>query len=105
VPTKWTLSEHGVPITVTQPGDPAYALLLDDYRSTTTAEHDPRCFICEDPEFAQMGLPLCRPCPRCQTSGRPGHVPADDCECTVCGYVEEAEDPVRDHNGERGELR
>jgi len=102
---KWTLSEHGIPITVTQPDDLAYRLLQDDFTSSTTAEHDDRCYICEDPEFAQMGLPLCRPCPRCQAGGRQGHVPADDCECTICGYVQEGpwdEDPVRDHNHERG---
>lgn len=101
----WKLSEHGVPITVTQPHDPAYALLQDDYRSTTQAEHDPTCYICEDPEFAQMGLPLCRTCPRCQAGGRAGHIPADDIECTVCGYIQDGpwcEDPVRDHNHERG---
>jgi len=93
VSPRWKLSEHGVPITVTQPDDPARALLDDDVTSTSSAEHDPRCFICEDPEFAAMGLPLCRPCPDCQRRGRQGHVPADDSECTVCGYTEtEAED-------------
>ncbi len=38
------------------------------------------CYICRDPDFAAMGMPLCRPCTFCQ-----GHVPADDCVCTDCG--------------------
>lgn len=89
----------------TRPSDPAYALLLDGYTSSTTAEYDDDCYICRDPEFAQMGLPLCTPCPRCQAGGRQGHMPADDPECTICGYEYYgpwSEDPVRDHNHERG---
>jgi hypothetical protein len=34
------------------------------------------CYICTDPEFALMGLPVCKPCDECG-----GHVPADDIEC------------------------
>lgn len=99
---KWTISEHGIPITVTQSNDPAFALLQDDFTTSTSAEHDNSCYICEDPEFAQMGLPLCRPCARCRAGGRQGHVPADDSVCTICGYEELGEDPVRDYNHERG---
>jgi hypothetical protein len=34
------------------------------------------CYICVDPEFALMGLPVCYACLVCG-----GHVPADDVEC------------------------
>lgn len=81
--TRWRLSnESGIPITVTQPDDPAYKLLQDDYTSTPVV-HKTGCYICEDPEFAQMGLPLCRKCSKCG-----GHIPADDCVCDDCGYDE-----------------
>jgi hypothetical protein len=91
--TKWTTSEHGVPITVTQPHDLAFKLLTDGY-TTTPKVHEDSCYICEDPEFAQMGLPLCRPCPKCTTDEKDpkGHVPADDTTCTTCGYDEMEED-------------
>jgi hypothetical protein len=68
------------------PGDPAYWMLQDGYTSKPKVYRD-SCYICRDPEFAQMGLPLCKPCPRCmgrETST--GHVPADDEECDDCGY-------------------
>lgn len=66
--------------TVTQPDDPAYTLLQDDF-TTTPIEglYRKSCYICNDPEYAQMGLPLCYPCPKCG-----GHVPADDSVCTDC---------------------
>lgn len=38
------------------------------------------CYICNDPEFSLMGLPLCNPCQLCG-----GHVPADDEDCDDCG--------------------
>jgi hypothetical protein len=84
VSVKWTTSaESGIPITVTQPDDPAHALLLDEYTSTPVV-HRTGCFICEDPEFAAMGLPLCRRCPLCG-----GHVAADDTLCDDCGFDEQ----------------
>jgi hypothetical protein len=55
--------------------DPAYWMLDDGFESTPTV-HNTQCYICNDPEFAQMGLPLCYPCYDCG-----GHVPADDCIC------------------------
>lgn len=61
--------------------DPAYWMLLDDFTSTPVVYHT-GCYICEDPEFAQMGLPLCYLCPSCKT----GHVPADDVVCDDCGH-------------------
>lgn len=61
------------------------ALFNDSYTSSTSAEHDPGCYICRDPDFARMGLPLCYPCSVCKETGRQGHVPADDTVCTICG--------------------
>lgn len=69
-----------------KPTDPAYFLLKDGHTSTPTVHRD-GCYICEDPEFAQMGLPLCSPCPKCTAGGvePKGHVPADDECCDDCG--------------------
>jgi hypothetical protein len=66
----------------TKMDDPAHALLTDSHTSTTSV-YRAGCYICEDPEFAQMGLPLCRPCPECG-----GHVAADDTVCDDCGEGE-----------------
>jgi hypothetical protein len=68
-----------------KPDDPAYFLLkqgLNDptKRSVATAPRREGCYICEDPEFSLMGLPLCRACPSCK-----GHVPADASTCDDCG--------------------
>lgn len=69
-----------------KPSDPAYHLLTDGFTSTPVV-HDPKCYICNDPEFAQMGLPLCKPCPDCLAKRQvDGHVPADDSVCSVCGF-------------------
>ena len=78
--------------------DPAYWMLKDGHTTTPTV-HDDDCYICNDPEFAQMGLPLCRPCPQCSVEHKAehpevdthvaGHIPADDEACSVCGYVEQ----------------
>jgi hypothetical protein len=77
---EYTTSEHGLTITVTQPEDPAYALLLDDRVTVPNKSiHRNDCYICEDPEFARMGLPLCHACYDCG-----GHVPADDIYCWDC---------------------
>lgn len=68
-----------------RPQDPAFWMLLDGHTSTPVVHRD-GCYICEDPEFAQMGLPLCRACPDCIRAGRGlGHVPADDDVCDECG--------------------
>ena len=65
--------------------DPAYWMLKDGHTTTPTV-HDDDCYICNDPEFAQMGLPLCMPCPECsKTEGKTGHIPADDNVCSDCG--------------------
>jgi hypothetical protein len=44
--------------------------------TTSTTVYNQSCYICRDPEFAQMGLPLCYPCPVCGA-----HTPADDVVC------------------------
>lgn len=70
-----------------KPSDPAYWMLKDGHTSTPTVHRD-GCMICDDVEFAQMGLPLCKPCPQCteKAGENAGHVPADDEECDDCGY-------------------
>lgn len=64
----------------TKPSDPAYILLGDSFPASTPTVYLEGCYICEDPEFAQMGLPLCYECRFCN-----GHVAADDCVCDECG--------------------
>lgn len=81
----WRRGEFGMPVTVTQPNDPARALLLDGHTSTTDAPASKKCYICNDPEFSRMGLPLCRKCPACG-----GHIAADDAVCDVCGLDDSA---------------
>lgn len=61
--------------------DPA-RWLLDDEKTSVKLVHRDGCYICEDPEFEQMGLPLCKPCFWC---GDKGHVPADNTICDDCG--------------------
>jgi hypothetical protein len=62
-----------------KPDDPAYWMLFDGVE-TTPVVYSKDCYICNDPEFAQMGLPLCRKCPYCG-----GHIAADDSVCDECG--------------------
>lgn len=81
--------------------------LYDDEITSSTEAYDHRCYICRDPDFARRGLPLCLPCPRCQARGQMGHIAADDCECSFCGYIWDgphSEDPIRTYAGMRGEL-
>jgi len=60
--------------------DPAYWMLeegLSGKREVKVSEvYNKDCYICNDPEFALMGLPLCTACVVCGA-----HVPADDCVC------------------------
>jgi len=58
-----------------RPDDPAYWMLFDGVE-TTPMVYDNTCYICRDPEFAKMGLPLCYKCLFCGA-----HVPADDHLC------------------------
>lgn len=72
--------------------DPAYALLVDPnvFSTPDPDVYDEHCYICTDPEFAQMGMSLCRSCLICLREGRgAGHIPADDTECTACGAEDE----------------
>ncbi len=64
--------------------DPAFWMLKDEFTSTPTVYRS-GCYICEDPEYAEMGLPLCYPCPLCKI----GHVAADDVTCDDCGVSDE----------------
>ena len=66
-----------------KPGDPASWMLFDGVE-TTPVVYSPDCYICNDPEFAQMGLPLCRACPVCG-----GHIAADDSRCDDCGLCDQ----------------
>lgn len=76
----------------TQDTDPAAWMLHDGFTSTP-AVYRKGCYICEDPEFAQMGLPLCRKCPECVRQGRgDGHIAADESACSDCGYEDGPED-------------
>lgn len=71
---------------------PAERILYNDDYTSSTRVYDPNCYICRDPDFARMGLPLCRECPRCREKSAGtelGHVAADDTSCTVCGYDEQ----------------
>lgn len=64
--------------------DPAYWMLEeglnDPSKRTSTTVYKEDCYICMDPEFSLMGLPLCYPCKKCG-----GHVAADDTICDNCG--------------------
>ena len=69
-----------------KPSDPAYWMLEEGLRDPTkrsksNVKRKRNCYICNDPEFALMGLPLCFACYVCG-----GHVAADDSECDDCGH-------------------
>lgn len=60
------------------------ALLFNDgYTSSPTGPYRSDCYICRGPDFAKMGLPLCRACSKCE-----GHVAVDDTVCSDCGWDE-----------------
>lgn len=101
-----TSDGSSIKITVTQQDDPAYWLLTDENTHHSVPNQSifrENCYICRDPEFAQMGLPLCKPCEACG-----GHVAADDTECWDCGEdaqelyykAREAECKVQGHTWE-----
>lgn len=81
--------------------DPAYWMLqrgIDEYEGrrpntgwvTEKTIHSDNCYICRDPEFALMGLPLCKPCPVLVDGVQCGaHLPADDCVCDEGHDVDE----------------
>lgn len=107
------------------PDDLAHFMLFDKHVSHPVV-FDRRCYICRDPEFAAMGMPLCTPCPWCVRekmelcpachgtrglpdgplceacrlqgySGTLGHIAADDTVCDECGYEHGPQD--YDENG------
>lgn len=59
----------------------AEQMLYDDGFISTPQVFCGGCYICRDPDFAQMGLPLCYPCEKCK-----GHVAADDTICDDCDH-------------------
>lgn len=69
--------------------DPAYWMLEEGRNKVESGEgiktssvYNHSCYICRDPEFALMGLPLCYPCIEKVDGVECGvHVPADDVEC------------------------
>jgi hypothetical protein len=68
------------------PSDPAFWMLFDG-PATVPVVHLDGCYICEDPEYAAMGMPLCYPCPNClRNAAGMGHIAADDTSCDECGY-------------------
>lgn len=64
---------------------PAYWMLeeglADPTKRSTTNVYSRGCYICDDPEFSLMGLPLCYACFVCGE-----HVAADNMECGACGH-------------------
>ena len=71
--------------------DPCYWMLEqglnDPSKRSKTTVYKEDCYICNDPEFSLMGLPLCYPCVKCL-----GHVPADDDTCSDCQACQRSED-------------
>lgn len=63
-----------------RPSDPAYWMLEDSFFSIPTI-YSAGCYICRDPEYAQMGMPLCYACKECGH-----HVAADDPICVGCRH-------------------
>lgn len=90
-----------VPLKIT---DPAYWMLEEGRAKVESGEGVKRskvyrstCYICKDPEFALMGLPLCYPCTAVVDGVECGaHTPADDIECdeghTAPEYMEAMEE-------------
>lgn len=81
-----------------EPDDPAYWMLEeglnDPEKRSTPVVYNAHCYICRDPEFALMGLPLCYKCAFCS-----GHVPADDTVCSDCGK-DNHPDAINEEGGE-----
>jgi hypothetical protein len=70
--------------------DPAYWMLFDGVESVPEKGiYRETCYICRDPDFARMGMPLCYACSKCG-----GHVAADDSVCDDCGYDQMNDAPI-----------
>lgn len=71
-----------------KPSDPAYWMLQqglkDPTKRTVSTVYNSACYICCDPEYALMGLPLCQPCPECGA-----HTAADDEVCDADHNIRE----------------
>lgn len=74
-------------------GDPAQALIASAGMTVPTIYRQ-GCYICMDPEFALMGMSLCRVCPDCG-----GHIPGDDVVCDDCHYDLTWPDVTREDEG------
>lgn len=68
---------------------PSEKVLYDDNYQSTPKVHRDGCYICEDPDYRRMGLPLCRRCINCSTKDKFGHIAADDTVCDDCGFDEQ----------------
>lgn len=81
------MSNHPTPRMGNRPNDPAFSLLKDDFQSHPKV-HREGCYICQDMEYARMGLPLCNPCCACtlEQKGVAGHIAADDSYCDDCNH-------------------
>lgn len=77
--------EHSTPRMHQRPHDPAYTFLTDDVQSIPKVHRD-GCYICQDMEFALMGLPLCNLCCDCNSRNTVGHIAADDNQCDDCEH-------------------
>lgn len=79
------MGAHPTPRMGNRPHDPAFVLLTDSFQ-TKPRVHRKGCYICEDMEYARMGLPLCSPCCVCTGLGKVGHIAADDGQCDDCRH-------------------
>lgn len=77
--------QHPTPRMGNRPQDPAFFMLTDDFQSKPRVLRA-GCYICQDMEYARMGLPLCSPCCECRETGQDGHIAADDGQCDDCGH-------------------
>lgn len=88
-----------------RPGDPCYWMLeeglADSSKRSTTTVHMDGCYICDDPEFSLMGLPLCYACSKCS-----GHVPADDTVCSDCRHdqMDDRPEPTEEQRAQTAQL-
>jgi len=101
-----------------KPNDPAYWLLDAPKHYSIPKVYLESCYICRDPEFMLMGMPLCRICCVCKklkenlSTDVPinpkapqalvvvpgyGHIPADGSACDFCKHECDPGDPECDY--------
>ena len=73
--------------------DPCGFKHLPEEQWSKSDVYHPNCYICNDPDFATHGMPLCFACSECG-----GHVSADDDVCDVCGFSQLHESVGLDFN-------